>query len=645
MRWSTLLFVGLAGCPTADGENCLPEEELEYFADGDGDGFGTGLPQMACQIPAGFADNRLDCDDADAAVFPGAEEVCNAVDDNCDGRRDEGFPLELRYLDGDGDGFGAIYPAQLACEGALGTEWVLNSDDCDDANAAVNPMAQEVCNDRVDDDCDGEADDDDLSTLLSSKTAYYHDQDTDGYGDLNREIFRCEPIVGYVDNFIDCFPDDPELTYTEQIADRDGDGFGAEDDQVKSCAGYPGTADNTDDCDDTNPDATIDRYWYADADGDGWGVGDPESFGCFPPNGLSMGPNVGDCDETDPAINDGVPEICDDGIDQNCNGKIDCIDPGCGAESACLLACVDKGLPGYETITDVFETTVGAGDDITLSCNSGSEPDFWFQWRAPRAGTYHINTFGSWDPDDRDSLQTKSLGVLESCEAEDEIGCNTFGALRAGYRNDPRLTVDAAEDELFVIVVDAGRRSDGTFKLGIARFEDEDGDGLTNPEELFAWRNLDAAVRFTNTDLVKTDPWNVDTDGDGIQDGTEQGVEADGELGPHESTDLSIFIPDADPDTRTDPREADNDQDGLLDGEEDTNFDGAFDIGVIGDSSSVGTGETDPNDRDTDDDTLSDGDEVALGTSPVDTDSDDGGRPDDHEVRNGTDPLDGTDDL
>ncbi|MCK6529728.1 hypothetical protein L6R50_19955 [Myxococcota bacterium] len=83
----------------------------------------------------GFATCGGDCDDGAGDVHPGAAEVCNGVDDDCDAALDEGF-------DGDGDGFlGAA-----DCPGV--------GDDCDDGDPAVSPAAEEVCSDGVDNDCD-----------------------------------------------------------------------------------------------------------------------------------------------------------------------------------------------------------------------------------------------------------------------------------------------------------------------------------------------------------------------------------------------------------------------------------------------------------------------------------------------------------
>ena len=97
--------------------------------DEDGDG-------IFAQIGCGTA---RDCDDANAAVYPGAAEICwDDIDNNCNGLVDEGCTC----TDGDGDG----YYAQDGCGTAA---------DCDDADAAVYPGATEICGDGIDDDCDG----------------------------------------------------------------------------------------------------------------------------------------------------------------------------------------------------------------------------------------------------------------------------------------------------------------------------------------------------------------------------------------------------------------------------------------------------------------------------------------------------------
>ena len=165
---------------------------------------------------------------------------------------------------------------------------------------------------------------------------------------------------------------------------------------------------------------------------------------------------------------------------------------------------------------------------------------------------------------------------------------------------------------------DANLDTDGDGKLNNVD-QDDDNDGISDEEEA----NLG------------TNPFAADSDGDGIQDGTE--------LGRTQGTPDSFggnvsFQPDADPTTTTDPLAADTDGDGLTDGQEDPNFDGASPR-TIGGTGTGGSGETDPTNFDTDGDGLSDGDEVNRGSNPLDTDTDDGSVGDGVEVGQGTNPV------
>ena len=112
-----------------------------YYADLDGDGYGDGTsPINSCEVQAGLVSNTEDCnDDPDnngAEQYPGRPEVCDNLDNNCNGQSDENVG-SIFYTDADGDGFGDADLFTLGCEGQEGL--VSNGEDCDDTNIDLNP--------------------------------------------------------------------------------------------------------------------------------------------------------------------------------------------------------------------------------------------------------------------------------------------------------------------------------------------------------------------------------------------------------------------------------------------------------------------------------------------------------------------------
>ena len=184
-----------------------------YYLDNDGDGFGNPTsPVVSDSPPIGYVTDNTDCDDNDLTVNPGAAEVLDNKDNDCDGQIDEGLASTTYYPDNDGDGFGD--QASPVVSGSPPAGYVTDNTDCDDSDANVNPAAAEIL-DTVDNDCDGEVDEG-----LASAT-YYPDNDGDGYGDPASPLVSESPPPGYVTDNTDC--DDTNITVNPGARERDDD--------------------------------------------------------------------------------------------------------------------------------------------------------------------------------------------------------------------------------------------------------------------------------------------------------------------------------------------------------------------------------------------------------------------------------------
>ena len=392
---------GEAVCPTPP----------RWYADADGDGFGDfAASTVECDAPQGFVADDSDCDDTDANVNPGAPEVCNGLDDDCDTRvddDDDSLDPTTRlsaFDDADGDGFGNPATEAFAC--ALGAGQVLDGTDCDDTLDTVHPGATEVCN-GVDDDCDGEID-------QGVTLVYYPDGDADGYGDATAATSACEPPEGYVEDATDCddtdaavspgatevcngLDDDCEGTIDQDAldpltwyADADADGYGDPSSTTAACDAPAGSlADNTD-CDDTDAavhpgatercngldddcdgrldsDAVDAGTWYADADADGYGDASSPTVACDAPAGY-LADNT-DCDDTDADAYPGAAEVCG-GADLDCDGN----DPEACTSCAEALADGYTGDGLYHIDVDGFG---GAVPDLFVWCDQTTDGGGW----------------------------------------------------------------------------------------------------------------------------------------------------------------------------------------------------------------------------------------------------------------------------
>ncbi len=323
-----------------DGEIDEDLNEI-WFADADGDGFGNAENSVdSCDPGDGWVEDDGDCDDSDSTVFPGADEECNDIDDDCDGDVDEDLESSW-YADADGDGYGDPAVDTFDCEPGEG--WVEDASDCDDANSAIHPAATEVC-DALDNDCDDLIDDADAP--VEGMGTWYTDADGDGFGDDSLTTEACTQPSGTAAYGGDCDDTDPAYNPGEVeddctdpadyncdgstgYSDGDGDGWAACEDCDDSDAAVNPDAEELcnrvdDDCDGTidEPDAADALTWYADGDGDGYGDLGSTTTACTQPGGYVAAAYATDCDDTDASVSPVDPERCN-GVDDDCDGDTD----------------------------------------------------------------------------------------------------------------------------------------------------------------------------------------------------------------------------------------------------------------------------------------------------------------------------------
>jgi len=173
-----------------------PCNHVPYYADVDADGFGDiTIMIYSCFDTAGYVLNKTDCNDSVAEIHPFALDICNNLDDNCNGLTDEDAVFLTWYFDADADGYGNVLIDTFTCFELTG--YVFDATDCNDTNILINPGAPEICN-LLDDNCNLIVDEDLVFTT------YYIDQDGDDFGDVNTDSIWCSTIIGYVPNNTDC---------------------------------------------------------------------------------------------------------------------------------------------------------------------------------------------------------------------------------------------------------------------------------------------------------------------------------------------------------------------------------------------------------------------------------------------------------
>ncbi len=387
-----------------------------FYRDFDGDNYGdSNNAQQACSQPNGFNSRSGDCNDNDAARYPGNPEVCDNKDNDCNNVVDDGAGT-VWYRDADSDGSGLANVSRVSCSQPSG--FVSSAGDCDDTTGLRRPGLNESC-DGLDNDCNFIIDD-------GVGQTWYVDADGDDRGNPNTGVQSCSNPGGRVLTFDDCddttalrsplrdevcdgIDNDCDLVVDDGVGpvwfrDADRDQFGDSTSQRQSCSQPAGYVNNSSDCDDgtnrrypglaetcdgldNNCNVAIDEdavdalTWYNDFDGDGYGDPGQQARQCDNPGGYVS--NGGDCNDRASGVNPGAVDTPYDTIDQDCVGGDVCDADGDGVPATIGLCggsdCADGDpniRPGVTEVVDGIDNDCDGVIDEDSNAND-DDRDGW----------------------------------------------------------------------------------------------------------------------------------------------------------------------------------------------------------------------------------------------------------------------------